>query len=189
MTQAANHNTARNISRNDFVSLLVRHDRRLRSFISTLLARVDDIEEIVQSTCLVAWSKVDSFSYCGTTADEEFVRWICTIARYEVLTLRRSKASSHLLFFDDSLMDRLAALQFDESLHFEQQHQALIHCLQRLRPRDREMTRLFYQPETTVHDVAARFGVGVNAVYKSLTRIRSALLECIQRSLKQEGCL
>jgi RNA polymerase sigma-70 factor, ECF subfamily len=168
--------------------LLVRHDRRLRSFIATMLANTQDLEEIVQNTCMVAWRKVETFSYDGTTADEEFVRWLCTIARYEILTWRRSRAPSHLFVLEDNLLDRIQAIQFQESAYLEQQHQALVHCIQKLRPRDREMASLFYDAQAAVRDLAARFGIGVNAVYKSLARIRATLLECIQKTMRREEC-
>lgn len=185
MLQANRPNLTRPIDRDEFVALLVRHDRRLRAFISTLMARTDDIEEVVQSACLVAWRKIDTFTYAGDSPDEEFVRWLCTIARYEVLTLRRSQASSHLVF-DDSLIDRLTAIQFEESPYLEQRHQALMGCMKQLRPRDREMTQQFYEGHASVNDLAARFGIGINAVYKSLTRIRNSLLECVQRTIRRE---
>jgi RNA polymerase sigma-70 factor (ECF subfamily) len=185
MTPVSNTNLARQIDRDEFVALLVRHDRRVRSFIATLLARTNDIEEVVQSTCLVAWRKIETFTYQDTTPDEEFVRWLCTIARYEVMSLRRDRASSRLVFNDD-LIDRLAAMQLNEASYREQRHQALISCMQHLRHRDREMTRQFYEARATVNDLAARFGIGANAVYKSLTRIRATLLECIQRTMRQE---
>jgi RNA polymerase sigma-70 factor (ECF subfamily) len=137
---------------------------------------------------LVAWRKVDSFAYHGATADEEFVRWLCTIARYEVLTWRRSQAASHSIVLEDSLLDRIQAIQFQESAYLEQRHQALVHCIQKLRPRDREMAQLFYDAQSAVRELAVRFGIGVHAVYKSLTRIRATLLECIQRTVQREEC-
>lgn len=179
--------SAQQIGREEFVSLLVRHDRRLRCFVATMLVSTHDIEEVVQNTCLVAWRKIDTFTYQGAAADEPFVRWLCTIARYEVLTWRRTR-SANCLVFEDSVLDRLAQIQLQESSYFEQRHQALIGCIQKLRPRDREMSQSFYDAQASVADLAGKFGIGVDAVYKSLSRIRATLLDCIQRTLRLEEC-
>jgi RNA polymerase sigma-70 factor (ECF subfamily) len=174
------------ISHDQFVGLLVRHDRRLRSFLATMLGNLHDIEEAVQNTSLVAWRKIESFSYAGATPDEEFVRWLCTIAKYEVLTLRKSPAA-HFVVFEDQLLERIAAVNTERSTYLEQRYQALVQCIQRLRPRDREMSHRFYESDSTAQELAAKFGIGVQAVYKSLSRIRASLMECIRRTLKREG--
>lgn len=176
------------IAQDEFVGLVVRHERRLRAFIATLLARTDDIDEVVQSACMVAWRKLDTFSYAKPTPDDEFIRWLCTIARYEALAHRRASSSSSLVF-DEALVDRLAAIQIEESSYLEDRHRALLACVQKLRARDREMTRRFYEESASVHELAASFGVGVNAIYKSLTRIRASLLECVRRAMRREECL
>jgi RNA polymerase sigma-70 factor, ECF subfamily len=174
------------ISHDQFVALLVRHDRRLRSFLATMLCNLHDIEEAVQNASLVAWRKIESFSYTGATPDEEFVRWLCTIAKFEVLTLRKSPATQ-LLVFEDRLLERIAAVNTERSSYLEQRYQALVHCIQRLRPRDREMAHRFYEADTTAQELATKFGIGVHAVYKSLSRIRENLMECIRRTLQREG--
>jgi RNA polymerase sigma-70 factor (ECF subfamily) len=181
----SNVSSDRRISQDDFVALLVRHDRRVRSFISTLLARWDDVEDVLQSSCVVAWRKFDSFSFCAATPDEEFVRWLCTIARYEVLSLMRAQKIGHLVF-DTELIDRLANIQLDCSPDLEDRHHALAKCIQRLRPRDREMTRQRYEFRVDIPELANRFSVGQDAIYKSLARIRSALMRCVELSMRRE---
>jgi RNA polymerase sigma-70 factor, ECF subfamily len=176
------------INHDQFVALLVRHDRRLRSFIATMLGNLHDIEEAVQNTSLVAWRKIQSFTYTEETPDEEFVRWLCTIARYEVLTLRKSPAS-HLLVFEDRLLERIAAVNSEQSSDLEHRYQALVQCIQRLRPRDRKMAHRFYEANSTAQELATKFGIGVQAVYKSLSRIRANLMECIRRTMQREGSL
>ncbi len=174
------------IGHDEFVTLLVRHDRRIRGFIATLLARVDDsIDEVLQEVCLVAWKKADQFRYSGTEADEEFVRWICTIARYVAMAWRRSQCKSPQLL-DKELMDRLTAIQTTESSYFEERHQALMGCLQRLQFRDREMTRQRYEVGISVPELAAAYGIGVDAVYKALSRIRATLLDCVERTMRRK---
>src|SRR5215208_6963101 len=122
------------ISEEKFVALTVRYERRIRLFIATLHPERSDVDEIVQDAWLVAWKKLNSFRYTGEQPDEEFVRWLCTIARYEVLKYRRK--SPPRLVLDEQVIDQLAALQFDEADYFEARHGALSVCIENLRPRD-----------------------------------------------------
>src|SRR5262245_2085286 len=108
----------RRIGPSDFVTLLVRNDRHVRSFLATLLGRIDDVEEAMQRTCLVAWKKISTFSYSKEAPDDEFQRWICTIGRFEVLAMHRSSQDSRLIFSSE-LVDQLAALQIEEASSLE----------------------------------------------------------------------
>jgi RNA polymerase sigma-70 factor, ECF subfamily len=173
------------ISEEEFVALTVRYERRVRLFISTLHPERSDVDEIVQDAWLVAWKKLNIFRYNGDQPDEEFVRWICTIARYEVLKYRKKNAPR--LVLDEQVIDKLAAIQFDEADYFEARHDALAACIENLRPRDKAMIRQRYNENVPVDELASRIGRSADAVYKSLNRIRTSLLACIERTLKREG--
>jgi RNA polymerase sigma-70 factor, ECF subfamily len=173
------------ISRERFVTLTVRYERRVRVFVSTLHPKQSDVDEILQDAWLVAWKKLDTFRYSAEQPDEEFVRWLCTIARYEVAKYRRKNASR--LQLDENVIEQLTALQFNEADYFEDRHEALLHCIENLRTRDKELIRRRYQEGTSVHDLADWIGRSIDAVYKSLNRIRASLLVCVERTLKREG--
>jgi RNA polymerase sigma-70 factor (ECF subfamily) len=173
------------ISEEEFVALTVRYERRVRLFIATLHPERGDVDEIVQDAWLVAWKKVDTFRYNGDEPDEEFVRWICTIARYEVMKYRRKSAPR--LVLDEQVIDKLAAMQLEEAEYFDARHDALAGCVEHLRPRDKELIRRRYEESISIQDLAAWLGRSADAVYKSLNRIRTSLLACIERTLKREG--
>jgi RNA polymerase sigma-70 factor, ECF subfamily len=182
---AGDHSSESSISEEEFVALTVRHERRVRLFIATLHPERADVDEIVQDAWLVAWKKIELFRYRGEQPDEEFVRWLCTIARYEVMKYRRKGVPR--LVLDEAVIDKLAALQFDEADYFEARHDALSVCIENLRPRDKALVRRRYEENLSVHDLANHIGRSADAVYKSLNRIRTSLLACIERTLKREG--
>jgi RNA polymerase sigma-70 factor, ECF subfamily len=177
----------RQISSDEFVALLVRHERRLRAFVATLLGRFEDIDEVVQNAWLVAWRKMDTFSCQSESPDEEFLRWLCAIARLELLAYRRKRGPG-LVLFDEELIENLADMRIEQADYFESRHHALVNCLQRLSPRDREMIFDRYGRGKSVQILATSAGRSLDGIYKSLGRIRSALFSCIDLSLKQEGC-
>jgi RNA polymerase sigma-70 factor (ECF subfamily) len=84
-------------------------------------------------------------------------------------------------------MDSLATLQFENADYFEARHNALAGCVEHLRARDKEMIRRRYEENISVSELASRIGRSADAVYKSLHRIRTSLLACIERTLRHEG--
>jgi RNA polymerase sigma-70 factor (ECF subfamily) len=174
------------ISADQFVALLVKCERRVRGFITTLHPHFSDVDEILQDTSVVAWKKLSTFRYTKSAPDEEFVRWVCMIARLELNNFRRKRGHTDLVF-DDALLDKLSDQYGAEQSRLERRHEALMDCVDRLRPRDQEMVRRRYQGGISVRDLASCAGRTVDAIYKTLARIRGNLLICIERRLREEG--
>jgi RNA polymerase sigma-70 factor (ECF subfamily) len=63
-------------------------------------------------------------------------------------------------------------------------HEALRECLEKLRPRDRELLLHRYARAGTLADYAASVGRSVGGLKVTLHRLRSALLECIERKVE-----
>jgi len=72
-----NRNSARNT---EFVQLLTAHQRSLYLYIITLLPNPADVDDVLQSTNMVLWSKADEF-VPGT----DFGAWARRVAHFEVL--------------------------------------------------------------------------------------------------------
>src|SRR5829696_5133059 len=81
-----------------FVRLLVEHERHLRSFLHSLLPSRTDVDEVMQETCLTAWRKFDLFAL-----DTNFLAWTAAIARFEALKHLRARGRDRLVFSDDVL--------------------------------------------------------------------------------------
>jgi RNA polymerase sigma-70 factor (ECF subfamily) len=175
------------LTSDQFVVLIARHERRVRSFIVSLAASsADAVDEVLQATYLVAWQKLHSFSYVEATPDEELVRWMCTIARFELMSYSRRYGSSRLAF-DDALIAQIADVHAESSDYLESRHQALRGCIERLPTRQREMLGQRYWRGESVQELASSRGQEVNAVYTALSRIRKGLERCIRQSMRQEG--
>jgi len=69
----------------------------------------------------------------------------------------------------------------------EERRRALLACLARLAPSDRDLIRRRYAPGASGKTVARQLGRPANSVYQSLSRIRRTLLECIKRRLAAEA--
>jgi RNA polymerase sigma-70 factor (ECF subfamily) len=164
-----------------FMQLFLQHERRLRAFIVTLVPHWADAEDLLQETSAIIWRKFGDFE-----PGSDFLDWALRIAHFEVLKHRKRQRTNQLRFSDaaiDALANRLCNFAEDSDRRCE----ALQSCLGKLTARDRELVQLRYVPEATVKDVAKRVGRSPHAVYGALNRIHSMLLECIRRTMRNEG--
>ena len=165
----------------DFVQLFTRSQRRLYLFILSQVQSPNQAEEILQDTNVIVLAKHHQFQP-GTN----FLAWSCQIANYEILKFRAKRKREKLVFSDD-VLQMVAAEALTRADDLELRRTALMDCLTRLRPRDRELIQSRYAPGHTGKDLAEEVGRPANSVYQSLGRIRRSLWECIQRRLTAEG--
>jgi len=165
----------------EFVQLFTLHQRRLFLYILSQVPSPIDAEEVLQEANLVIWSKFAQFRP-GTN----FLAWVSQIANYEVMKYRSRKKRDRIQLSDEFLetVSRDALERADE---LEDRRRALVECMAKLRPRDRELIQQRYAPGEKGKDVAEHMGRPPNSVYQSVGRIRRALLECIQRRLAATG--
>ncbi len=160
-----------------FAALLATCQRKVFLFVMGLLHHPADAEEVLQETNLVLWRKFDQYEQ-GT----DFVAWACRIARFEVLKLREKKGRQERLFSSE-FIEALAAEAENTLNQVDARREALAGCLQKLAERDRQLLMDRYRPGATTRSVAEALGRSVQGTRKSLHRIRTTLLECIQRTL------
>jgi RNA polymerase sigma-70 factor, ECF subfamily len=176
------------LSEESFVGLVVRHERRVRAFIKTLLPLDVDVDDLVQEVSMVAWQKFPAFRYWGNSPDEQFVRWLCTIAKFQVLNERKKRLSKKMVVpFDDALIEELSALQLQQAAYFDDRQQALAECINKLSGREREIIRLRYGLGEPIAAIATYLGREPVTAYQVVARIRTQLLGCVERTLRREG--
>ena len=161
----------------DFIRLHSAARERLFSFAMAISPNWHDAEEIIQEASLVLWRKFNSFD-----RSTDFFAWACQVIRYEVYNHRRRDSRRRVLFSNDSV-ERLADIATQQAAGFDERCEALRQCLQKLPSADQRLIELYYQRETTTAAVAKEVNRPLDSVYKSLQRIRRALLVCIERRL------
>ena len=159
------------------MQLFTRTQRRLYLFILSQVPNVQDAEEILQDANCVMLAKHDQFE-----PGSNFVAWASQIAVYEILKYRKRHGREKLRFSDEFLqaVSGEAPQVLDNA---EERRRALELCLQKLRPKDRELIQERYTPGIKGRDLADELGRPANSLYQSLGRIRRSLLECIERQL------
>jgi len=157
--------------------LLTQHQRRIFSYLYTLVPDRHDAEDLLQETNLVICEKFAEFEP-GT----DFVAWACQIAWWRVRAARQKYARSKVVF-DDTVLEAVAHTALEMRYETDQRHEALEQCLKKLHPRDRELVLSRYEPGCDVKAAAQRSGRSVLAAYKALGRIRKLLLDCVGNQL------
>lgn len=168
-------------SRKRLMALMTRHQRRIFSYIYTLVPRRPDADDILQETSLVICEKFDEFEE-GT----DFVAWACQIAYWRVRYARQRFARAKV-FYNQDVLDAVAKTAGEMTVELDARHEALQNCLQKLAPRDREFLLTRYEPGCGVSEAARRSGRTITAAYKALTRIRKVLVDCVTQQLESGG--
>jgi RNA polymerase sigma-70 factor (ECF subfamily) len=163
----------------EYLRLFAANQARLFGYLLTLLPQWHDAEEILQETSVVLWRSFDQFEP-GTN----FLAWARTIAFHQVLNFRKRNKRRAMLFSDDFFAS-VAAESDDMADSLEEQLQTMSECMKGLPSDHRRLIGLCYQPNVTTQQVAEQLGRPAGTVYKTLTRIRRTLMECIERTLSQ----
>lgn len=155
--------------------------KQIYAFIGTFFRDAADIDEVLQETSIVLWTKFAEFR-----SDGDFLRWAIGIARLEVLRhfrIRNKRGAP----FDEQLVDLLAEDRYRQMDYLDSRREALKSCLDKLNERDRLLVETCYRSGAPIKQVAVQINRPANAVYQSLSRIRRTLYECIDRTLSVNG--
>lgn len=160
------------------VNLLTEHQLGLRLYVQSLLPGDPSAPDVTQQANTTIWKKRADFAL-GTN----FKAWAFAIARYEVLNYRKQQARDSRLMFSDELEEIIAAEMEHEVDDIGARQGALQQCLQKLKPKDRELIRNRYFERTPLRDYAETIGRSPGGLKVTLHRLRHTLRLCIERQM------
>ena len=164
----------------EYVQLLRQHQNQLFGYIFCMVRNFSDAEDVFQQTSLTLWDKFDEF-----TPGTSFMAWAKAVARNKTLTFLRTQRRERAKFSDE-VLDQLSERELWSPEALEERLSALARCRQKLSELDQKLLAMCYGAAKSIRDVAGQLGRPVDSVYSSLSRIRRALYECIQRTLAME---
>ena len=164
----------------EFVRLMTRDERKLYSYILTLVPNWNDADDVLQETNVRLWEDFDKFE-SGTN----FLAWARRVAYYEVLT-RRKRSKRSKLIFSEQLLEKLSSEAEELGSVADIRQRLLMKCVDELSDRSRELLASCYCDGARIKEVASNMGRTATAVYQSLHRIRLALRNCIEERLIEE---
>lgn len=163
----------------DFAAELAALQPQLRYFALSLTGSLHDAEDLVQNTNRVALEKSGDFE-----AGSNLKAWLFKIASLQAKTFHRKRARERgFEIVDDELLDSLSGEE-DNSDLFEKEKEALLFCLEQLRPSHQELITSRYVRGRKVTELAVEQGIQPNALAQKLFRIRARLADCIESRIQ-----
>jgi RNA polymerase sigma-70 factor, ECF subfamily len=166
-----------------FLRLYVSHEKALLGFVRTLVPSRDDAREVMQEVAVLLWQRL------GDLDDPaNFRPWAFAVARFKTLSWLRDRARDRLVF-DNDVLELLADEVTDHADTYAAERRALEACVEKLTPAQRKLLDAAYAPGARIDALAAEAGRSAMSFYKTLHRIRLALMECTHRTIAREGAL
>jgi RNA polymerase sigma-70 factor (ECF subfamily) len=165
-----------------FVERFVRSQDRIYAYVALLLPNRTDAEEVFQQTSLVLWKKWQQFD-----PGRDFVAWACGIAHHEVQNFLRKHKDRGRVYLSEDVLAEVAQMRLGMNDVLEARRQALLNCLDRLEPANRDLLERCYAGQDSIKTIAEGLGQRPNALYMLLKRLRRALFDCVNRTLSAEG--
>lgn len=164
----------------EFVSLYVRHEPAVFSFVLSMVRNTADAEDVVQRASITMWRCFDQYE-SGTN----FRNWAFQVAKNMALNhLTKQRRDRHV--FGEKLIELLAVQAEEQADHLDARRRALDSCLEKLPEEEHEMVAGCYAEGSSIRSFAEQVGESANKIYKRLNRVRRQLHRCIERQLGLE---
>ncbi len=161
-----------------FLKLYSKYEPLVRAYVRNGLQNHDEILEVMQETSIIAWQKFSQLQ----NPEENFGKWMCVIARFEILKFRRDRARKPLILDNDVVETIL-----EEGINdFRESPSLLGHleeCLNTLSEFNRNLVKLPYQKNNSFVELAKQINKTPSALYKRASRLRLSLADCMQQKL------
>lgn len=151
------------------------------SYINSIVLDFQEAEDLLQNVAVVLLRKFQEYD-----PQRSFVGWALGVARFEVLSARRSHARSFLSFRED-LVEAIGAAYEELTPELKERTAALQECMRLVQGQASEMVKLRYEESLKPREIAARLGMAGGTVRVVLSRIRASLMQCVERRMAVEG--
>lgn len=176
--------TPENSEVRQFTQLYLAVQPALRAFLSTIVRDSSAVEDCLQEACIVLWNKRDP-----DWSTEDFRKVAFTCARFKGLNwLKKNKPNLKTALSPEltkQLSMKMAEQELRNKTNLTNRLDAMRNCLDRLSDTQRKIIQARYESEKAdaLTKVSANLGRSMDAIYKQLERIRTALRKCIQQQL------
>lgn len=165
------------LSEQDILRVLMKSRDRIAAAAWVVVRDAQAAEDIFQNVAIKAMTKEVSFDAEGAVLSWAFI----TARREGIDWVRRYRNETPVLDAEIlTLLERdwLTASQYEDS-----RTEALRSCLRELPQKSGEILQLRYFEGLTCGTISERLDVGLNAIYKRLSRLHQALKECVETRL------
>ncbi len=154
----------------------------IRAYLASFVPDASALDDCLQEIAMIAWRK-------GPVEQDDsvFLGHCLACARRIGLATLRKKRSDRLQFLSpdvaQSLADAVAMRERAAPQPPTDRIEALRHCLDGLKPDQRNLIELRYNKDGSLHREAERLGKSSDTIYKRLERLRTLLRQCVTRRM------
>jgi RNA polymerase sigma-70 factor, ECF subfamily len=170
----------RSCTHKDFIRLFLEAEKDLLRYVMVLIPNVADARDVVQEAAVALWDKIDLYD-----PDKPFAPWACRFALNEAKMFLRKKARQNRL--TDEVVDLLEIERMENADRLDARKHYLRECLRTLPSKNAELVNDYYFNELSVEELGKRLERSIDAIYKTLQRVRQALHACIEKNLQMEA--
>jgi len=154
----------------------VKAQRSLMAFIVASTPQFSDAEDLLQEVAAEVALRFDDYD-----PSRPFLPWALWVAKIKIADFYRARQRGPVVFLDDSI-DVLAeaCVRVQETL--SEERFALERCLTKLTDRSRTLLNLRYFEDMKPQEIGGILGMASQSVRVSLSRIRTALSECVLKA-------
>ncbi len=163
---------------NIFLEVFRPQESELRAYIGAMVRDAHAREDVFQEVSRTLWEKFGTFD-----ATRSFGAWARGVATLKLLEAGRKNARFPLTFPPETIEALQAAFDATESPPGGRE-EALAECLKSVPEKGRRLLALRYEEDRRGPEIARTLGLSLEAVHKSLSRLRQQLEVCIRRRLE-----
>ena len=151
------------------------------AYVRSMVPDFHQAEDLLQNVAVVLLRKFGEYD-----DRRPFVGWAIGIAKNEILSSRRTHARG-ALSFNPELLDAVAVGYEEMSTEVSQRARVLQECLDKVDGHAWRMLRLRYEKSMKPGEIASKLGVQAGNVRVMLSRLRTSLQDCVERSIAAQG--
>lgn len=159
----------------DFMKLFLESQRGLLRYVMCLVPNANDAREIVHSTSIALWKKFEDYD-----PQSPFLPWACRFALIEAKEFMRTQARWKRFMNEDTVC-LLLSRRDEISEELDERRIHLRECLRKLPSKQRATVDAYYFDDKSIEEISQSSQRTLDAVYKSLQRIRTDLMRCVNR--------
>ena len=166
-----------------FIKLYLANERRINGYVRALVPNWSDIDDVIQETVTVMWSKFNEFQ-----KGSNFSAWALKIAHFQVLKYYKDQKNNRLYFSQDvveAISEKIAA----QTSETDERLSILRRCLERLQAKELNLIQMRYEPGNTTQSVSRQTGQQAHVLYRLFNKIHAKLLLCMRRTLAERGTI
>ncbi|MEL6894917.1 MAG: sigma-70 family RNA polymerase sigma factor [Planctomycetota bacterium] len=167
--------------REEFTKCWLEVEPSVSAYVFASISGFHDGEDVVQRIAQEIARRFDEYD-----SSRPFVGWALWIARSRVIDFYRAQDRTRIVFSDD-LLSQLADTIAAQADGRSNRREALEGCLEELPPKSRRLLDLRYVKELSADEMAQETGTTSGSVRVLLSRVKTALANCIKRRLAMEN--